>query len=136
MGSKAPKRVVAIADPFPDEAELYHMAFASSGFALHALPTHDADVAARSAVDARAHLVVTRILPGKFGISLVRALRAEPKTADIPVLVITTYPSPALHVEARDAGADDLILLPLNPDELVRRARHLLIRRDRATEAS
>jgi two-component system phosphate regulon response regulator PhoB len=136
MGSNAPKRVVAIADPFPDEAELYHMAFGSSGFALHALPTHDAELAARSVLDAGAHLVVTRILPGKFGISLVRALRRETKTAQIPVLVVTTYPSPALHAEAREAGADDVLLLPVDPDELVERARHLRPRRQKLTEAS
>jgi DNA-binding response OmpR family regulator len=136
MSSTAPKRVVAIADPFPDEAELYHMAFGHSGFALHALPTHDAEVAARSAAEAGAHLVVTRILPGKFGISLCRALRAERRTARIPVLVLTTYPAPMLHGEAREAGADDLLLLPADPDELVKRARHLLLRYDRASEAS
>ena len=136
MGTNAPRRVVAIADPFPDESELYHMAFGSSGFGLHTLPTHDAGVAARSVLDSGAHLVVTRILPGKFGISLVRALRAETKTSHVPVLVLTTYPSQALHVEAQDAGADDLLLLPVDPDELIKRARHLLLRRDRMTEAS
>lgn len=131
----ASRRLVAIADPFPDEAELYQLAFGAAGFALHALPTDDPAKAASAALNARPHLVVTRILPGRFGIGLVGALRRQEETAHVPILVLTTYVDPRLHEEARQAGASDVLLLPVDPEELVKLARRLILDNDRESEA-
>ncbi len=130
------QRVVAIADPFPDEAELYQLAFGNAGFALHSLPTDDLRAAVDAVVASRAHLVVTRILPRQFGIELVRALRANSRTAQVPVVVLTSYPDAKLHAAAHEAGANELLLLPVDPDDLIKRARRLLLQIDRASEAS
>lgn len=126
MGTRAPKRVVAIADPFPDEAELYELAFGAAGFVMHSLPADDAPRAAEVVVSSGADLVVTRILPRRFGIELVRRLRSDDRTAKVPIIVLTTYPDPALHAEARTLGANDLLLLPVDPEDLIHRARQLI----------
>ena len=134
--TSASSRIVAIADPFPDEAELYQLAFVNAGFVLHSLPTDDARAAVDAVISSRAHLVVTRILPRRFGIELLRELRGNPRTAKLPVVVITSYPDPKLHAETQAAGANELLLLPVNPADLIKRVRHLLLQLDRAREAS
>jgi DNA-binding response OmpR family regulator len=126
MNIRAPRCVVAIADPFPDEAELYELAFGTAGFALHTLPADDPARAADEVASRQPHLVVTRILPRRFGIELIRRVRGDERTAKIPIIVLTTFPDPALHAEARALGANELLLLPVDPDDLIQRARRLI----------
>ncbi len=68
-------------------------------------------------------LVVSDIrMPGADGISFTRELRAA--FPDMPVILMTAYGSIRTAVEAMKAGAEDYILKPFEPDEVL-----LLIRR-------
>lgn len=119
-------QIVAIADPFPEEAELYELALASAGFRLHQLPTQDTPAALERVIACGAQLVITRVLPRRSGIELVQSIRSSPTTSAVPVLVLTGYTDHKLHEEARRAGANEVMLLPVMPDELIDRARSLI----------
>jgi DNA-binding response OmpR family regulator len=58
-------------------------------------------------------------LPGLSGVGLVRALRQQATTAQVPLLVLTGEPHG--QVEALDAGADDYLTKPVAVPELVAR---------------
>jgi len=110
-------RVVALAVPFRDECELWQNVLHDAGLVTELLPDEPQQGFAR--VRARhPDLVVGRIHPARHGIELLSAIRRDPRTRDIPVLLLTSYPLPALHAEARDAGADEVVLLPMLPEDL------------------
>ena len=65
-------------------------------------------------------------LPGLDGLDVCRRLRA--KGLSLPILVLTARDAVADRVAGLDAGADDYLVKPFAPDELLARARALLRR--------
>jgi len=63
--------------------------------------------------------IVDRNMPGVTGIEVVEAIRKDPKTAAMKVLMCTASSVPLEIDEAFAAGADDYILKPLNFPELM-----------------
>jgi PAS domain S-box-containing protein len=74
---------------------------------------------------ARAHppdLVLTDVMmPGLSGFELLRALRGDPRTATIPVLLLSARAGEECRVEGFDAGADDYLVKPFSARELIAR---------------
>ncbi|RME73886.1 MAG: DNA-binding response regulator [Planctomycetota bacterium] len=68
------------------------------------------------------------MLPGLDGLSVCRALKADPATASIPVLLLTARDDEADVVDGFDAGADDYIRKPFGRRELTARLRAALRR--------
>lgn len=68
------------------------------------------------------------MLPGEDGLSILRKLRAEAGTAQIPVIMVTAKESELDRVKGLDAGADDYIVKPFGVMELVSRVKSLLRR--------
>jgi putative two-component system response regulator len=66
------------------------------------------------------------MMPGLNGLDACRALKADPGTRLIPVVLITALNETADRVRGLDAGADDFISKPFNPHELRARVRSLL----------
>lgn len=69
-------------------------------------------------------------LPGISGETLLRALRAHPRTRSIGVLMVTGKCSPAEEVQALDSGADDHLAKPFDEKVLLARLRSLRRRRE------
>lgn len=59
-------------------------------------------------------------LPGMDGLSLVRKLKADPETADIQVVAVTSYPEEYSKAEAMTAGCSGYITKPINTRTLPR----------------
>jgi EAL domain-containing protein (putative c-di-GMP-specific phosphodiesterase class I)/DNA-binding response OmpR family regulator len=62
-------------------------------------------------------------MPGMDGYAVVRALRASPQTATLPVILITGSTGGDAVIEGLAAGADDFLAKPVRLDELVARVR-------------
>lgn len=75
-------------------------------------------------------VVLDVMLPGMDGFSVVKALRQ--KHHRVPVLMLTAKSSVADKVSGLDAGADDYLTKPFDPEELLARVRALLRRGDNA----
>src|SRR3954454_20449194 len=65
-------------------------------------------------------------LPGLDGVEVCRRLRAE---SDVPILILTARTQLDNRVEGLDAGADDYLAKPFEPQELLARVRGLMRRR-------
>ncbi len=63
--------------------------------------------------------------PPPGGLALCSQLRHERATADLAIVMIAASAQPAERIAALDAGADDCLARPLNPNELVARIRAL-----------
>jgi len=69
------------------------------------------------------------MLPGESGLSLARKWRASVRTKAVPILMLTARGDEADRVAGLDAGADDYIVKPFSPRELLARIRAVLRRR-------
>ena len=65
--------------------------------------------------------ILDRMLPGRDGLSVLRAARAE--GLDTPVLMTTALGLVGDRVDGLDAGADDYLVKPFSPAELVARVK-------------
>jgi two-component system phosphate regulon response regulator PhoB len=74
------------------------------------------------------------MLPGESGLTLAKRWRASPRSKAIPILMLTARVEEADRVAGLDAGADDYIVKPFSPRELLARIRAVL--RRRAPEAA
>ena len=65
-------------------------------------------------------------VPGLDGIELCRRLRADPRTAAIPILAVTGHDDRHYPDRARAAGANQVLIKPFAAETLVAEARRLL----------
>ncbi len=63
------------------------------------------------------------IMPGIGGLDLCRMIRAEARSAYTYVILITVLEGKGRYLEGMDAGADDLLTKPVDPDQLGARLR-------------
>lgn len=80
-----------------------------------------------TAREARPDLILLdATLPDMSGIDVLKQLRAEPETRNIPVVLISASTDPALCIAALEAGADDCLIKPIEDSVLMARLRNLL----------
>lgn len=97
-----------------------------------ALERHDFDVLEAASGEAAMEILTARPidvlvldmgLPGMQGTAVVQALRLQPETATLPVLLMTGSGTDRSVIEGLEAGADDFLAKPVRLDELVARVR-------------
>lgn len=65
-------------------------------------------------------VIVTDLnMPNMNGIEMIRALRADPKYASTPILMLTTEGDASKKVEGKEAGATGWVVKPFQPEKLV-----------------
>lgn len=64
------------------------------------------------------------VMPGVDGLDLVRRFRADARTVDIPLIVLSTREDPVVKAEAFRMGAHDYLVKVPNPVELIARVRY------------
>ncbi len=96
-------------------------------------PVADGEAALASALADPPDMVVTDVvMPGRSGLELLVALRADPRTARIPVLLLSARAGEEAAVEGLAAQADDYLVKPFSAAELQARvAAHLQLGRAR-----
>jgi two-component system cell cycle response regulator len=66
------------------------------------------------------------MMPGMDGFEVCRKLKANPRTAHIPVIIVTALDQPSDRVTGLEAGADDFLTKPVNDIALVTRVKSLV----------
>jgi DNA-binding response OmpR family regulator len=79
-------------------------------------------------------LLLDVMLPGMDGLEICRTLRADVRTAAVPIIIITARADESDRIGGLELGADDYITKPFSPNEVVARVRALL-RRARQAQA-
>jgi len=69
------------------------------------------------------------MLPNKSGLALARELRESSRTADLPIIIVTARGEEGDRVKGLDQGADDYVVKPFSPRELIARIQAVLRRR-------
>ena len=79
-------------------------------------------------------LLLDWMMPGMSGPQLTRRLRKDPLTKNIPIILLTAKITEDDKVTGLNAGADDYVIKPFSPRELVARINAVLRRSDPAGE--
>jgi phosphate regulon transcriptional regulator PhoB len=118
---------VLVVDDERDIVELVRYHLEKEGF--RCLVAADGGAALRLAREARPDvLVLDRMLPGLDGLEVTRQLRRDAATARLPIIMLTARADEVDRVVGLEVGADDYVVKPFSPRELVARVRALLRR--------
>ena len=74
-------------------------------------------------------IILDWMLPGQSGVALAKRWRAEARTRELPVIMLTARADEADKITGLDAGADDYLTKPFSTNELMARIRALLRRK-------
>ena len=123
------KPLVLIVEDEPPLVEVLRYNFQSAGF--DTLTTMDGEEALIMVEEESPDLIVLDwMLPGLSGIEVCRMIRERRKTRATPIIMLTARGEEGDRIRGLDAGADDYVVKPFSPSELVARAR-AVIRRTR-----
>lgn len=116
---------ILVADDEKKITEVIKVYLERNGFEV--LVAHDGEAALDLAMREGPDLIVLDLmLPKKSGEEVCEALRS--RSSDIPILMVTAKTSLADRIHGLDIGADDYLVKPFSPGELVARVRAILRR--------
>jgi DNA-binding response OmpR family regulator len=116
---------VLVAD---DEHNIRHIL----DFSLHAegflvLSARNGEEAFKLAVASAPDLIILDIMmPGQGGVETCRALKADQRTASIPVILLTALTAREDRIAGVQAGADAYIIKPFSPQKVIGAVQQLL----------
>lgn len=114
---------ILVAEDDPIVAKLLSHTLTRRGFTVHhALDGRQASKLVQSMAPPRLALL-DLMLPYVSGFELITQIRAMPLWSEVPIIVLTSMSQEGSAVRALDAGANDYIVKPFRPDELVARVR-------------
>jgi two-component system phosphate regulon response regulator PhoB len=123
---------VLVVDDDDDIRELISWKLRASGYDVEAAA--DGEAALAAAAETRPDLVVLDwMMPRLAGLEVCRALRDDPATAGVPVILLTAKAQEADIERGFAAGADDYVVKPFSPREVLSRVEAVLAR-SRAVE--
>lgn len=106
------------------------LAFNVTQCGYRAIQAYDADSAMGLINRALPDLILLDwMLPGMSGVELAKRLRADQRTQNIPIIMLTARTDERDKVLGLESGADDYITKPFSPRELMARIRAVLRRR-------
>ena len=80
------------------------------------------EICARERVDV---VLLDVMMPGMDGFEVCRRLKAEPRTQDVPVIMVTALDQPSDKLQGLEAGADDFLTKPVDEIALITRVKNL-----------
>ncbi|HJQ00338.1 MAG TPA: ATP-binding protein [Jatrophihabitans sp.] len=104
----------------PDMRAYLTSLFIGDGWTVDAVGSVDEALARDELPDI---VVADIMLPGRSGIDLVRLLRGNPGTERMPIVLLTAQAGPEAAEQGLRAGADDYVVKPFAPSELLARVR-------------
>ena len=111
------KRVLVIEDQ-PDNRQILRDLLGSVG--IEVLEAHNGAEGVRMAGETRPDLILMDIqMPEMDGYQATRSIKADPDTASIPVIVVTSYALSGDETKGREAGCDGYVTKPFSPRALL-----------------
>lgn len=127
-------RILVVEDD-PDISELIAHYLAKAEHQVDRL-SHGGDAPRRVRETLPDLIVLDLMLPGLDGLMVCQALRSDPSTAAIPIIMLTARGEESDRITGLELGADDYVTKPFSPKELVARVAALLRRTTRSSTAA
>lgn len=119
--------LILVADDDPGVARFIELNLTLEGFEV--VIATDGREALREALERRPDLILLDIrMPGLDGVQVVERLRSDVRARTVPVIILTAESLSADRVVGLTAGADDYMIKPFDPVELIARVKSTLRR--------
>jgi diguanylate cyclase (GGDEF)-like protein len=121
------RETILVADNEPDILRFVEVNLRLEGFDV--TTARDGEEVLRLASETRPSLILLDVMMPKLdGLEVCRRLRADARTSHVPIIILTAKSLTVDKVLGLTAGADDYVLKPFDPTELVARVRTTLRR--------
>jgi phosphate regulon transcriptional regulator PhoB len=121
------KGQVLVIDDEKDLIELARYNLEKDGFEVKSAQDGESGLAA--AINGHPDIIlIDLMLPGIDGLDVCRSLRADNRTARIPIIMLTAKSAESDRVLGLELGADDYVTKPFSPRELIARIKAVLRR--------
>lgn len=126
---------ILVVDDEPDIVEIVQYNLEKAGYTV--LVADDGTVALQQARDTSPALIILDLmLPGLEGTDVCRLLKQDERTRSIPIIMLTAKSEEVDRVVGLELGADDYVVKPFSPKELVLRVRAILRRANEVDHAA
>ncbi len=116
---------ILVVDDIAKNVKLLADVLAAKGFRTSTAAS-GAEALERIAADMPDLVLLDVMMPGMSGYEVCQAIRADPRTGILPVVLVTALDPAQERIKGLDAGADDFLTKPVNQAELLARVRSLL----------
>jgi len=121
-------KLILVIDDGPEQRRFLERTLSAAGYRIVTAP--DGETGTAAARSLLPDLIILDVMmPGMNGYQVCRALKADPATADRPILVLTAKDEPSDRFWAQEVGANDFLTKPVDLPELIRRIEDLTERR-------
>jgi two-component system cell cycle response regulator DivK len=125
MKNKANKPCMLLVDDYPDAREMYSEYLEYSGYEV--IEAANGVEALQRAVDEQPDIILMDLsLPMMDGWEATRRLKADERTAGIPVVALTGHALAGISEGAKRAGCDAFVTKPCLPEDLVHEIKRVL----------
>lgn len=121
----APPARVLVVDDTPQNVKLLADILGAKGF-VAITAANGEEALAKLAAEQPDIVLLDVMMPGLSGYDVCRRIRADPATALLPVVLVTSLDPHEERVKGIEAGADDFLSKPIHQAELLARVRSLL----------
>jgi CheY-like chemotaxis protein len=116
---------ILIVDDQPDQVEMYRIGLEYAGFTVD--EAINGAAAVERAVNNPPDVIVLDIrLPDISGWDVCRILKTDPRTAAIPIIILTAAATATLAEQSAESGCAAYLLKPCLPDDLTNTVRQVL----------
>lgn len=117
--------VILVIEDDPDQRKLMERTLATSGHRI--LTASDGQTGVETALAIQPRLIILDVMmPRMNGYQAARALKQDPATAAIPILIVTTKQEPADEFWASQVGADGFLTKPVDIAALLQAVNRLV----------
>jgi two-component system, OmpR family, alkaline phosphatase synthesis response regulator PhoP len=126
------KEKILVVEDDEDILELLRYNLAKEGYDLVTAETGEEGL--KQAFASLPHLIcLDLMLPGMDGLEVCKRLKQDPRTENVPIVMVTAKGEEADIVAGLELGADDYVTKPFSPRVLIARVRSVLRRKKRET---
>jgi DNA-binding response OmpR family regulator len=119
------RRKILVVEDDPDQLKVVRLSLEAAGFAI-GTAANGTDALVKTRSISPDLIILDLMLPGLNGFDVCESLRRDPATASVPIIMLTGMRSQFGQFAGLESGANDFLLKPFDPDELVSKVEKLL----------